>query len=71
MRGARLARGQRRRDEGLWHRLGAIEPRALAGLPALARAQKLGDKAGRVGFDWGGWQGSLAWCQPISARAAG
>ena len=32
----------------------------LPGLPALARAQKLGDKAGRVGFDWGGWQGSLA-----------
>lgn len=30
------------------------------GLPALARAQKLGSKAGRVGFDWGGWQGSLA-----------
>lgn len=38
--------------------------RTLAGvpraLPALARAQKLGSKAGRVGFDWGGWQGSLA-----------
>ena len=32
----------------------------LPGLPALARAQKLGDKAGLVGFDWGGWQGSLA-----------
>jgi MazG family protein len=30
------------------------------GLPALARAQKLGGKAGKVGFDWGGWQGSLA-----------
>ncbi len=30
------------------------------GLPALLRAQKLGSKAGRVGFDWGGWQGSLA-----------
>lgn len=29
------------------------------GLPALARAQKLGSKAGRVGFDWGGWPGSL------------
>ncbi|MEZ4366884.1 MAG: nucleoside triphosphate pyrophosphohydrolase [Kofleriaceae bacterium] len=29
------------------------------GLPALARAQKLGHKAGKVGFDWGGWQGSL------------
>lgn len=38
--------------------------RTLAGvpraLPALARAQKLGSKAGRVGFDWGGWAGSLA-----------
>ncbi len=30
------------------------------GLPALARAQKLGGKAGKVGFDWGGWQGTLA-----------
>lgn len=29
-------------------------------LPALARAQKLGSKAGKVGFDWGGWEGSLA-----------
>lgn len=39
-------------------------PRTLAGvprgLPALARASKLGSKAGRVGFDWGGWQGSVA-----------
>lgn len=31
----------------------------IAALPALARAQKLGSKAGRVGFDWGGWEGSL------------
>ncbi len=30
------------------------------GLPALARAAKLGSKAGRVGFDWGGWEGSAA-----------
>jgi MazG family protein len=30
------------------------------GLPALMRAQQLGNKAGKVGFDWGGWQGSLA-----------
>ena len=39
-------------------------PRTLAGLPlglpALARATKLGRKAGRVGFDWGGWEGSAA-----------
>jgi MazG family protein len=32
----------------------------IGALPALARAQKLGAKAGRVGFDWGGWEGSLA-----------
>jgi MazG family protein len=42
----------------------AAPPRTLAGiprgLPALARASKLGSKAGRVGFDWGGWEGSLA-----------
>jgi MazG family protein len=43
------ADGPRRTLEGV--------PRAL---PSLARAQKLGSKAGRVGFDWGGWQGSLA-----------
>jgi MazG family protein len=30
------------------------------GLPALARAQALGTKAGRVGFDWPGPDGSLA-----------
>src|SRR5690349_1734593 len=30
------------------------------GLPALARAQKLGSKAGRVGFDWPSYDGSLA-----------
>ncbi len=37
--------------------------RVLAGIkpgPALARAQKLGAKAGKVGFDWPGWQGSFA-----------
>jgi len=36
--------------------------RVLAGVkpgPALARAQKLGTKAGKVGFDWPGWQGSF------------
>lgn len=32
----------------------------MTALPALARAQKLGHKAGKVGFDWGGWEGSLA-----------
>src|SRR5262245_55506650 len=28
--------------------------------PALARAQKIGTKAGKVGFDWPGWEGSFA-----------
>ncbi|CAN5803479.1 nucleoside triphosphate pyrophosphohydrolase [soil metagenome] len=27
--------------------------------PALARAQKIGSKAGKVGFDWPGWEGSF------------
>jgi MazG family protein len=37
--------------------------RSLAGVPlgpALARAQKVGSKAGKVGFDWPGWEGSFA-----------
>ncbi|MCW5802639.1 MAG: nucleoside triphosphate pyrophosphohydrolase [Deltaproteobacteria bacterium] len=37
--------------------------RILAGVkpgPALARAQKLTGKAGKVGFDWPGWEGSFA-----------
>lgn len=36
--------------------------RILAGVkpgPGLARAQKIGTKAGKVGFDWPGWQGSF------------
>ena len=28
--------------------------------PALSRAQKVGTKAGKVGFDWPGWEGSFA-----------
>ena len=28
--------------------------------PALARAQKLGQKCKKVGFDWPGWEGSFA-----------
>ena len=28
--------------------------------PALARAQKVGAKCGKVGFDWPGWEGSFA-----------
>jgi MazG family protein len=42
---------------------GAPQARILAGVkpaPALARAQKIGGKAGKAGFDWAGWQGSLA-----------
>jgi MazG family protein len=42
---------------------GVRKDRILAGVPpgpALARAQKLGSKAGKVGFDWPGWEGSFA-----------
>jgi nucleoside triphosphate diphosphatase len=42
---------------------GVRKDRILAGVkpaPALARAQKIGGKAGKVGFDWPGWDGSLA-----------
>jgi MazG family protein len=42
---------------------GAHKDRVLAGIPpgpALARAQKLGSRAGKVGFDWPGWEGSFA-----------
>ena len=42
---------------------GVATDRVLANVPkgpALARAQKLGGKAGKVGFDWPGWQGSFA-----------
>lgn len=41
---------------------GARPGRALDGVkpgPALARAQKLGAKASKVGFDWPGWEGSF------------
>jgi MazG family protein len=42
---------------------GLRKDRTLAGVkpgPALARAQKIGAKAGKVGFDWPGWEGSFA-----------
>jgi MazG family protein len=42
---------------------GSTRARILAGVkpaPALARAQKLGSKAAKVGFDWPGWEGSFA-----------
>jgi MazG family protein len=38
-------------------------PRALDGVkpaPALVRAQAIGKRCGKVGFDWPGWEGSLA-----------
>jgi len=42
---------------------GMRHDRVLAGVkpgPALARAQKVSAKAGKVGFDWPDWEGSLA-----------
>jgi MazG family protein len=42
---------------------GPRKDRLLAGIkpaPALSRAQKLGSKAGKAGFDWPGWEGSFA-----------
>ena len=42
---------------------GTRTDRVLAGIkpgPALARAQKIGQKCGKVGFDWPGWEGSFA-----------
>jgi MazG family protein len=43
--------------------VGVRQDRTLGGVkpcPALARAQKIGAKAGKVGFDWPGWEGSFA-----------
>ena len=42
---------------------GVAPKRTLDGVPmgpALARAQQIGRKAGKVGFDWPGWEGSFA-----------
>jgi len=42
---------------------GVRKERTLGGVPpgpALARAQKLGGKASKVGFDWPSWEGSFA-----------
>jgi len=42
---------------------GIRKDRTLAGVPpgpALARAQKIGGRASKVGFDWPGWEGSFA-----------
>jgi nucleoside triphosphate diphosphatase len=49
-----------------WDEIKAAEKparkRVLDGVPAgpaLARAQKLGSRCGKVGFDWPGWEGSF------------
>ncbi|MGE0399711.1 MAG: nucleoside triphosphate pyrophosphohydrolase [Kofleriaceae bacterium] len=42
---------------------GAQTDRVLSGVkpgPALTRAQKIGVRCGKVGFDWPGWEGSFA-----------
>lgn len=41
---------------------GETPKRTLDGIPlgpALARAQKMGSRCGKIGFDWPGWQGSF------------
>jgi tetrapyrrole methylase family protein/MazG family protein/ATP diphosphatase len=54
-----------------WDRIKAAEKaekgqdkrRVLDGIPAgpaLVRAQKIGNRCGKVGFDWPGWEGSFA-----------
>ena len=40
-----------------------VQKRVLEGIPkgpALVRAQKVGNRCGKVGFDWPGWEGSFA-----------
>jgi MazG family protein len=42
---------------------GEARKRVLDGIPhgpALARAQKMGARCGKIGFDWPGWEGSFA-----------
>jgi MazG family protein len=42
---------------------GDLPKRTLDGIPpgpALVRAQKVGGRCGKVGFDWPGWEGSFA-----------
>ena len=50
-----------------WDQIKAAEKpaakRTLEGIPAgpaLVRAQKIGSRCGKVGFDWPGWEGSFA-----------
>src|SRR6185312_11120207 len=49
-----------------WDQIKAAEKparkRVLDGIPmgpALARAQKIGSRCGKIGFDWPGWEGSF------------
>jgi MazG family protein len=42
---------------------GEAHKRTLDGIPpgpALSRAQKVGSRCGKIGFDWPGWEGSFA-----------
>ena len=42
---------------------GVAKQRTLDGIPpgpALVRAQKVGSRCGKIGFDWPGWEGSFA-----------
>jgi MazG family protein len=63
------ARGVETSDQVLaqWDQLKAAEKgerkRVLEGIPhgpALVRAQKIGSRCGKIGFDWPGWEGSFA-----------
>ena len=48
--------------------------RTLSGIkpgPALSRAQKVGSKASKVGFDWPGWEGSFAKIEEEVGELAG
>ena len=54
-----MGRDQGSREGGKGRR----DKRVLDGVPpgpALARAQKIGQRCGKVGFDWPGWEGSFA-----------
>ena len=59
-----VIKAQEQRDKAAQAGEGTAPPRLLDGVPrsfpALVRAQKIGHKAGKVGFDWPGWEGSLA-----------
>ncbi len=53
---------------------GAEKKRVLDGIPpgpALVRAQKIGSRCGKVGFDWPGWEGSFAKVEEEVAEVLG